>query len=498
MTEGRDKMKRLVAMFALSVCTSVAVAEPSGTFKQAHELGFGEASSLDPISKGRVFQITEKIMSRLVRPGLDGLPSPDLATSWSSNDDATVWTLKLREGIKFHDGSAFNSADVVYSLDRVLDPESDSPARSAVKMIENVEAPDATTIVITLSTPFADMPLQLMDYRLRMIPEDSGDSIATTGIGTGPFKVEKFDAQGSTVLVANMDYYEGAPGVERMEVIGIADGQARLQALLGGQIDMERGITAQQRVMLEGSDKFNIQAIPTGNWRGLVFRTDVEPFSDPKVRKAVRLAADRQELIDLVVGGGGVIACDTPVEPNDQYRADLSCPQDIDMAKSLLSEAGYADGIDVELHVATLEPTWPILAEAYQQQAAKAGIRVSINQVPSDGFWSEVWMKKDVSATRWNERPADQALHEIYLSGAKWNESYFTDEKFDALLADARRELDFDKRKALYIQAQEYLWENAGTLIPYHVTKLVGTTARVKNLDEVKNDAVRWHKITVE
>lgn len=107
-------------------------------------------------------------------------------------------------------------------------------------------------------------------------------------------------------------------------------------------------------------------------------------------------------------------------------------------------------------------------------------------------------MKKDVAATRWNERPADQALHEIYLSTAQWNESYFQDEAFDAMLAEARRELDFDKRKAIYVKAQEHLWENSGTLIPYTVTRLVGVSSRVKNLDAVKNDAVRWHKITVD
>jgi len=193
-----------------------------------------------------------------------------------------------------------------------------------------------------------------------------------------------------------------------------------------------------------------------------------------------------------------VVACDTPVEPYDQYRADLSCPQDIEGAKRLLAEAGYPDGIDIDIHVATLEPTWPQLAEAYQQQAAKAGIRVHIVQVPTDGYWEEVWTKKDVVATRWNERPADQALHEIYLSTAKWNESYYNNPAFDQLLAEARRELDFDKRKALYVRAQEMLWETSGTLIPYTVTRNVGTTARVKNLDAVKNEAVRWHKITVE
>ncbi|MGI9508776.1 MAG: ABC transporter substrate-binding protein [Geminicoccaceae bacterium] len=485
-----------VTVLVLS-CTALS-AEPSGTFRQAHEYGFGAQSSLDPISKGRVFQITEKIMNRLVRPALDGKPSPDLAVSWESNEDATVWTFKLREGVTFHDGSAFDAADVVYSLERVLDPEMDSPARSAVQMITSVEAVDDKTIQITLDTPFADMPLQLLDYRLRIIPEGSGDTIATTGIGTGPFKVESFDAEGTTVLVANTDYWEGTPGVEQMEVIGIPDGQARLQALLGGQIDMERGVTTQQRTMLEGSDQFDIQEIPTGNWRGLVFRTDVKPFDDVKVRQAVRLAANREELLKLVQGGGGIVACDTPVEPNDQYRADLTCPQDIDRAKELLAEAGYPDGIDIDVHVATLEPTWPNLAVAYQEQAAAAGIRVNVVQAPTDGYWSEVWMKKDVAATRWNERPADQALHEIYLSSAKWNESYFKDEAFDQLLAEARRELDFDARKAIYVDAQQYLSENAGTLIPYHVTRLVGVSSRVSDLDAVKNDAVRWHLITVD
>lgn len=493
-------MKKIlsIAAVALLAGATMSFAEPSGTFRQAHEYGFGANSSLDPIAKGRVFQITEKIMNRLVRPGLDGKPSADLAESWSSNADATEWTLTLRDGVKFHDGSTFGSEDVVYSLDRILDPESGSPARSAIKMIEKVEAVDARTVKIALNTPFADMPLQLMDYRLRMIPEGSGETIATTGIGTGPFKVEKFDAEGTTSLVANPDYYEGAPGVARMEVIGIPDGQARLQALLGGQIDMERGITAQQKPILAGSDKFNLQEIPTGNWRGLVFRTDVKPFDDVRVRKAVRMVADRKALVDLILGGGGVVACDTPVEPNDQYRADLNCAQDIEGAKKLLAEAGFPNGIDVDVHVATLEPTWPPLAEAYQQQAAPAGIRVNIVQVPTDGYWKEAWMKKDVAATRWNERPADQALHEIYLSTAKWNESFFKDVAFDAMLAEARRELDFAKRKALYVKAQQYLSENTGTLIPYHVTRLVGTTARVKNLDAVKNDAVRWHKITVE
>jgi len=484
-------------VFAISLA-GFALAEPTGTFRCAHDLGFGARSSLDPIANGRVLQVTEKIMNRLVRPGGDGAPQPALATGWSANEDATVWTFDLREGVTFHDGSAFDAGDVVYSLRRVLDPERDSPARAPVAMVEKVEALGSHRVQLTLGSPFADIPLQFMDFRLRIIPEGSGETIGQTGIGTGPFRVERFDPDGITVLTANHDYWEGPPGVARMEVIAIPDAQARLQALLGGQIDMERGITPQLQIVLESSDRYRVQQVPTGNWIGMVFRTDVEPYDDVRVRRALRLAADRQQLLDLVLGGRGVVSCDTPVAPNDQYRANLSCPQNIPEAKRLLKEAGYPDGIDVELHISTLDPSWPAMAVAYQEQAAAAGIRVSIVKAATDGYWSEVWMQKDAVATRWNERPADQALNEIFRSDAKWNESYFDDPVFDRMLKEARRTLDYEERKSLYIEAQEYIFENSGTLIPYHVSQLVGLTSRVRNLDPVKNDAIRWHLLEVE
>jgi peptide/nickel transport system substrate-binding protein len=119
-------------------------------------------------------------------------------------------------------------------------------------------------------------------------------------------------------------------------------------------------------------------------------------------------------------------------------------------------------------------------------------------QVPSDGYFNEIWMKRPVSMTRWNQRPADSALNEIYRTGATWNESFYKDAKFDAMVDDARKELNFDKRKAKYQAAQEYLWENSGTLVGFHATLSVATTARVKNLDAVENFTIRWNRITVD
>ena len=208
--------------------------------------------------------------NRLVRKDLKGVTSAELATDWSANADATEWTFKLRKGVKFHDGSDFDAEDVKYSLMRVKDPEIGSPAKKSLSVVTDIEVVDSHTVKMKLSTSFADFPLNLTDYRLRMIPSGSGDTIGQTGIGTGPFVVEKFDAEGTTILKANPNYWEGAPGLAEVHVIAIPDGEARVQALLTGQIDMNRYVQFSQKKIFDGNSKFKSTVIPTGNWRGMV------------------------------------------------------------------------------------------------------------------------------------------------------------------------------------------------------------------------------------
>ncbi|SLN67821.1 Heme-binding protein A precursor [Roseovarius albus] len=485
----------IIVMLAVSLLTSAAAAQPDNVFRQAHDVGKGARSSLDPISQGRVLQITEKIMNRLARPGMDGLPQPDLATEWYTNKDGTVWTVKLREGVLFHDGSPFVAADVVYTFNRTLDPATNSPAQSLLRMFSGIEALDDLTVQFTLESTFADLPLLLMDPRLRIIPAGTGDEIAQTGIGTGPFMVEKFDPDGITHLVANPNYWEGAPYIERIEIIGVPDSQARLQAFLAGQLDMERGILPLLRRALTQSDRYIIQDIPTGNWSGFVFRTDTAPFTDPRVRKAIRLAVDREELLKLALDGGGTVSCDTPVAPDDQYRANMECPQDIEAARELLIEAGYPNGIGIDLHVSTIDQAWSALAVAFQQQVLPAGIYVNIVKSSADGYWTEIWKNKDSFATSWSARPADQVLNEAYHSSASGNESYYRDPNFELMLLAARKELNFEDRRKLYIRAQEHLADTSGTLIPFHRTQLVGLSKRVRDIDPVRSDVIRWHLV---
>ncbi|MBC7133877.1 MAG: ABC transporter substrate-binding protein [Roseovarius sp.] len=486
-----------LALIILLLMASAAWSAPRGTFRHAHNVGFGAASSLDPASPGRVLQIIEKVQSRLVRPGVDGMPAPDLATAWFPDETGTVWTFRIREGVRFHDGSTLDAGDVVYSLGRVIDPDRGSPARAAVQMVESIAATGPFTVRMTLSSPFADFPLQLMDPRLRIIPEDAGDTVARSGVGTGPFRVERFNPDGITVLTAFEDYWEGPPRLARIEVIGVPDAQARLQAFLAGQLDMERGIAPVLRRALARSPRYQLLEIPTGNWMGLSFRNDVPPFDDMRVRRALRLVVDREEMLDLALDGGGVISCDTPVAPNDQYRVAMDCPPDIARARALLAEAGYPDGIDIKVHVSSLDQSWPVIGVAFQEQAARAGIGVTLVNAAADGYWSQVWMKKDAFATSWGERPADQVLNEAFHSGARWNESRYHNPEFDRLLEAARAELDFVRRRALYHAAQRLLIETSGTLIPFHVTQLVVLSNRVTHFDPVPNDALRWHLVAV-
>ena len=175
----------------------------------------------------------------------------------------------------------------------------------------------------------------------------------------------------------------------------------------------------------------------------------------------------------------------------------MRCPPDPERARALLAEAGHPDGIDVNVFVSSLDPSWPVMAVAYQEQAARAGIRVNVVNAAADGYWSMVWMKKPAFATSWGERPADQALNEAFHSSADWNETGYADPEFDRLLEAARAELDFDARRTLYVKAQEHLARTSGTLIPFHVTQLVVLSNRVTHFDPVPYDALRWHKVSV-
>ncbi|MBJ7294636.1 MAG: hypothetical protein JHC78_13955, partial [Ilumatobacteraceae bacterium] len=210
----------------------------SGVLRVANDAGFGGAETMDPYDGNRTWPTINMVFDRLIGVDKDFSPIPELALTWSSNKELSEWTLALREGVKFHDGSDFNAADVVYSINRMIDPEFDSPVRAVLGMIKEVTEVDDYRVKLSLSTGEADLPSLLADYRVLMTPVDSQETIGKTPIGTGPFKMDTFDPEGTTVLVANENYFLGKPQLSKIEVITFADSQSAAQALSGDQVDL--------------------------------------------------------------------------------------------------------------------------------------------------------------------------------------------------------------------------------------------------------------------
>lgn len=438
-----------------------------GHLNVSDDYSFGTATTLDPHDPNRFYVYTVMSFETLVAKDASGGHNPALAAAWEPNDDATEWTISLREGVMFHDGTEMTGDDVAYSIMRLTDPEVNSPLLASFEIVQDVEVTGDYEVVVSLDPANVDFPEILTAYQAAIMRDGGAETIAEDGIGTGPFKLSNLDIPGVTDLVAHDEYWGGPPASGSASIIAISDGEARVSAMLAGQIDW-LGVTSDQVSLFEGDDDLVMHAYPTGAWDAMVMRTDTAPFDDPLVRKAIRMVADREEIVAQALGGNGVVTCDHPVWSGDIYRADIDCSQDIEGAKALLEEAGYPDGIDIEIHTSPLVSEWTAMLETYQAQAAEAGIRLTITQAPSDGFWSDTWMKVPFSTTSWGERSAAQILPEAYRSGMSWNETYYSNADFDELIDAAAAEIDLETRIGYYQDAQNVLWEDGGSFVPYH------------------------------
>lgn len=494
-------------MIRKALATAVLIFSLSGPLhaenllRMAHDLGNGASTNMDPYDPNRFWPTMNLVYDALVTLDPNGKPLPRLATDWSASADLKTWTFHLRDGVLFQDGSTFDAADVVWSYGRMTDPKFDSPVRAVLGIVQKVDAVDPHTVRFQLSSPEADFPQLAGDYRAVILPDGmTAEKARTAPIGTGPFRVETLAPDGTTRLVAFDKYYLGRPKLDAVEITAIPDSAARLQAMIAGQLDMLLTIDPKQERLFAGNPAISLQHIPSGDWNAIDFQTDVKPFDDPRVRKALRIAVDRKEMTALLLGeGNGVVSCDTPIWSGDPYRWNGDCPQDIEGAKRLLAEAGYKDGIDVEIATSDVEENMVQIVEVYQQQVARAGIRVKLKMTSSDGFWDDVWMKVPAFVDSWGQRPATQVLNEVFRSTASWNTSNWRHKEFDAMLDAARAEPDFARRKEIYGRIQKELFDEGGVLIPYHKVLLRAISTRVKGIEApFVTENIDWHTVTVE
>ncbi|MGO1591364.1 MAG: ABC transporter substrate-binding protein [Ancrocorticia sp.] len=387
---------------------------------------------------------------------------PMLATSVTPNADATVWTAQLRDDVKFWDGRPMTADDVVASIERIVDPDDPKAGAAGLSALDKAVSIDDYTVEFRLSTPDSALDDTLGQYMNTIVPADFDPQ---NPVGTGPFMLDSFTPAQSTVLKANPHYWgEEGPYLDTLELLNFNDTDALINALLSSQVDVVAQIPAALSEVIASDTRMNILDSETGMWLPFTMRTDVAPFDDERVRRAFRLVVDREQMINQVLSGYGQIGNDM-YAPYDPAYPDLpQRTQDIDEAKRLLSDAGYPDGLAVELVTAPIQAGVVEAAQVYAEQAAKAGITVTINRMDLTTYWGG-YLEYAFSQSFWYTRNFLPQANQGSMPDSPFNETHWDDEEFIDLIEQARGETNDDARGELIVKAQSIMYERGSLII---------------------------------
>lgn len=462
-------------------------------------VGTNAPAVLDPAlySADSEVALSRSIYDYLIDLNADGTITPNLASEWTISDDGLTYTFTLEEGVTFHDGSAFTADDVVFTFNRLA--ELQSPATGLLGEFE-VSAADDSTVVFTLPEVNADFLFGVASRWALILPEGldtpnelvEGDDPYVNFNGTGPFMLEEYSPGNRTVFVANPNYWlEGTPLLARMEHIYIDDPTAQVDALLSGELDFIFRVPLTQIERLEAAGNIVVTEKATARHPVIRLRTDVGPGTEVAVRQALKFATDREQLNDILLSGRGSVGNNDPIGPvfGEFYADDIDNPgYDPDMACQLLSEAGYAEGLDLTLYTPdSLE--YPDLVVILQQQWQQTGcINVQIEVRPENIYYDNTspdnWLDVELGLTGWGTRPvAQQFLEEAYVSDGPFNESRWNDPELDELIAQARTTPDIAARAEIYRQISEIFATRGPVIIPYFAPMVGGFSDAVEGLD---------------
>lgn len=387
-----------------------------------------------------------------------------LATAIEPNDDATEWTITLRDGAEFSDGRPVRPEDVIFSFDRIRDPKDPKSGAASISHVSSMEVVDAQRVRISLERPDATLRDSLAEYQMGIVPEGYDPK---NPIGAGPFKLEHFTPGQSTILVRNDNFWGGAPYLDRVELIDFQEEDAMLNALLSSQVDAIGSLNHSLARVIDADERLNTLVSETGMWLPLTMRVDAAPFDDVRVRQAMRLACDRKQMVDQVYSGEGQLGNDMfslydPAYPHDFPQRE----QDITKAKELLAEAGYPNGLDVTLVASEIQTGAVRSAQVFAEQARQAGIRVKIEQVDSSTFFAEGnYLEYPFALSFYYTRNFLQQVNQCAAADSPFNETHWVDEDFMAKANEARTITDDAKRGELVRELQRELYDDGGYII---------------------------------
>jgi peptide/nickel transport system substrate-binding protein len=439
--------------------------------------GCSTTDSMDPgtLSHTMPQTVNQIIRSQLVEIDYRGEPLPELAESWEASPDAVKWVFKLRKGVEFHRG-----------------PDTKSAAKGIAEPIKDIQADGKDTVIFTLEEGNADFPFIASDYHISMVPAGTKGEEFEKGVGTGPFILEAWEPGVRFFGKRNPNYFKaGRPYFDEAEVLGISDVNARTNALKTGQIHVMNRCEPKTFNLLEKSP--GIQAIKLEGARHytIPMLVDIKPYDNNDVRLGLKYLLDRQQMVKLILSGYGYPGNDHPIPRIDRYYAK-ELPQrkhDPDKAKFHLKKAGMLDHI-FNLHAA--DAAFPGAVDAavlIQESAANAGVKINVVREPDDGYWENVWIKKEWCMCYWSGRAtADWMFSTAYAEDANWNDTHWKNDRFNQLLKEARAELDQKKRREMYVECQRIVRDDGATPVPAFANQLSAASDKMG----FKNPAANW------
>lgn len=410
--------------------------------------------------------------------------SLDLAEEMTPSTDAMKWTIRLRPDVTFHDGKPLAAEDVIFTFQRIMDPEAPHSGASALIPLDpnQMKAVDDLTVEFGMKTPYATFIEQISgNYYFGIVPVGYDPA---KPIGTGPFMLKSFTPGQQSVFERNPDYYKSdLPYLDELTIIdSFADPTSQLNALTSGQVDIAENAPPVLANQIEGNDALKALISKPGLWIPFTMNCTTPPFDDVKVRQALRLLVNRPQMIDVSVNGLGVVANDVFGQWDPCYDTSLVREQDIEQAKALLADAGQ-EGLTIELVTGPITAGAPEAAQAFAQQAKEAGVTVNLKEVTVTDFFTNYtqWpFAQDFLAYS----PIMSMVAQTQLDTSPFNTTHFTSPQFVELNDQANATVDEDARCAIVTDMQKILFDEGGYIIPSFNQQVDLMTANVNGFGE--------------
>ncbi|NKB53461.1 MAG: peptide ABC transporter substrate-binding protein [Rhizobiaceae bacterium] len=486
---------------AMTMAGDVLAATPNKGGLLRHATGYGGTTdSIDPSTSNN--GMTQAVIytrgNHLTEVGQDGKLRPELAESYEPSDGAKTWAFNLRKDVTFHNGKTMTADDVIATFNIHRGKDTKSAAKALVSAVENIEKDGDNRVIFKLKEGNADFPYIVSAYHFMIMSSDGSGNVDVNALdnSTGGYLTTSFEAGVRGEFKRNPNYWKADHAhFDAVNILSVVDPTARQSALLNGDVDVADSIDPKTVALLGRVPTVDI--LETNGTQHYTFpmRLDVEPFGNLDLRMALKLAINRQELVDKILLGHGLAGNDVPVNASMPFHNDQIPQREFnpDKAAEHYKKSGHSGPI--KLSVADAAFAGAVDAgQLIAASAKQAGIEIELVREPNDGYWSNVWNKKGWCACYWGGRPTQDWMYSAaYTKDNNWNDTAWRDtpaaDRFNEVIVQARAETNETERQKQYFEAQQLLHDDGGAIVAMWANYILAHTKKVTHGPDV---AANW------